>query len=286
MILYKYLDPERIDVLQNGLVRFTQPGAFNDPFEVKPYINKISQANRIEQTIDNILPEEVARIYEELPLEVKITISYESVLEIAQSRRQALRGQFTNIVNTFTPLLRNTMEVKFNELIGIFSLTEKPNNLLMWSHYARAHEGLVLGFDSAHEYFDQRKAKTDEFKHLRKVEYRLNRPNAPLADLGGVDVFLVKSKEWEYEQEWRIMRPLADAFRVIPDEPYKIYLYQYPLEAVAEVILGSRMNEVSINVITALLNERKEFSNVSLKQAVPSENQFKIEIRDMKSKSN
>jgi len=30
--------------------------------------------------------------------------------------------------------------------VGIFSLTERPNNELMWSHYARSHTGLALGF--------------------------------------------------------------------------------------------------------------------------------------------
>jgi hypothetical protein len=35
--LYKYLVPERFDVLRNAKVRFSQPMALNDPFEMKPY---------------------------------------------------------------------------------------------------------------------------------------------------------------------------------------------------------------------------------------------------------
>ena len=31
--LYKYLCPERVDVLQNLRIRFTQVSALNDPFE-------------------------------------------------------------------------------------------------------------------------------------------------------------------------------------------------------------------------------------------------------------
>lgn len=49
MILYKYLTPDRIDVLQNCMVRYTQPGAFNDPFEVKPYISNSTFADRYRQ---------------------------------------------------------------------------------------------------------------------------------------------------------------------------------------------------------------------------------------------
>lgn len=33
MILYKYFSPERITVLNDFIVRYTQPGEFNDPFE-------------------------------------------------------------------------------------------------------------------------------------------------------------------------------------------------------------------------------------------------------------
>src|SRR5580704_8300042 len=33
MIVYKYLHPDRIDVLENGMIRFSQPRDLNDPFE-------------------------------------------------------------------------------------------------------------------------------------------------------------------------------------------------------------------------------------------------------------
>jgi len=36
MIVYKYLHPDRIDVLAGGLIRFTQAAALNDPFESTP----------------------------------------------------------------------------------------------------------------------------------------------------------------------------------------------------------------------------------------------------------
>jgi len=45
MTLYKYLHPDRIDLLQNLLIRFTQPGAFNDPFEMQPYFDSYGEDN-------------------------------------------------------------------------------------------------------------------------------------------------------------------------------------------------------------------------------------------------
>ena len=41
MVFYKYVSAERIDILQNRLIRFTQPPALNDPFEAKPHFYKL-----------------------------------------------------------------------------------------------------------------------------------------------------------------------------------------------------------------------------------------------------
>ena len=53
MFLYKYVTAERVSVLRNGLVRFTQPQALNDPFEIKPNIAKIFEQSELEQCFDN-----------------------------------------------------------------------------------------------------------------------------------------------------------------------------------------------------------------------------------------
>src|SRR5258708_7191062 len=36
MMLYKYVPPERVDVLQGGLIAFPPRWLFNDPFEASP----------------------------------------------------------------------------------------------------------------------------------------------------------------------------------------------------------------------------------------------------------
>ena len=47
MSIYKYIPPERIDILQNNHIRFTQPSAFNDPFEAFPYFKALApEGNR------------------------------------------------------------------------------------------------------------------------------------------------------------------------------------------------------------------------------------------------
>lgn len=278
MKLYKYLSPNRIGVLTGCRIRYTQPGAFNDPFEAKPHITTIAESDEAERRVDEILLEETQNMYDKLPAEAKSRVPYDVVKDLAIQRRESLRGDFGRMVKDATPLLRRIIDEKFNELIGILTLSEKPDNILMWSHYAASHEGFVLGFDSANEYFDQRMSSSDEFRHLRKVEYRPQRPNAPLTALDGVDVFLVKSKEWEYEQEWRIMRPFTDTVETISAEPFPIHLFEYPPSALVEVILGARMREPHRAALLDAIR-KKHFAHVEILQALPDDKEFKIVLK-------
>lgn len=278
MKLYKYLPPERIDVLTDCRIRYTQPGAFNDPFEVKPYITTIAEADEAERKVDEIFLEETQRMYDKLPVEEKSRIPYAVVQDLAKQRRESLRGEFGKMLKSATPLLRQTFDKQFNELIGILTLAEKSDHILMWSHYAASHEGFVLGFDSTNKYFDQKMSLSDEFRHLRKVEYRSQRPNAPLTALDGVDVFLVKNKDWEYEQEWRIMRPLTDAVETISAEPFPIHLFAYPPSALVEVVIGARMRETHRVALLDVIR-REQFNHVEIFQALPDEKEFKIVLK-------
>ena len=40
-LVYKYVAPERLDILEKGLIRFTQPAALNDPFESTPNLQDV-----------------------------------------------------------------------------------------------------------------------------------------------------------------------------------------------------------------------------------------------------
>jgi len=70
MTLFKYIRPERLDVIDNLEIRFTQPNALNDPFELHPPIDSIVAeadvlANLPESPVD--LRPMVAQAYAMLP---------------------------------------------------------------------------------------------------------------------------------------------------------------------------------------------------------------------------
>lgn len=279
MKLYKYFTPERTDVLRDNIIRYTQPEALNDPFEAKPHITKVANDREIEQAMDEMLVGEVKKVYDNLSEEKKSLLTFEETLSIVKNNRELMLGELGQMLDMYTPTYREKLHSTINQLIGILSLTEKPDNLLMWSHYATNHEGFVVGFDSRHSYFDQKISPTDEFRHLRKVDYRSARPSAPMSELNAIEFLLVKSKEWEYEQEWRIMRPLSDAEHKKDKEPPVIYLFKFPPEVIVEVILGARMNSVNRSALLKILECNEHLSHVDVLQASPDMQEFKLNIQ-------
>ena len=52
-ILYKYFSSARLDVLAERSVRFTQPGDFNDPFELRPRIQAAAHEHEVRTHVEN-----------------------------------------------------------------------------------------------------------------------------------------------------------------------------------------------------------------------------------------
>ncbi|MGF1761865.1 DUF2971 domain-containing protein [Aliivibrio kagoshimensis] len=94
---------------------------------------------------------------------------------------------------------------------GVISFTETRDNLLMWAHYAEQHQGMVIEFDSKHEFFSS-KYVTKNNSHegrLSRVLYRKER----LASVNNylMELYLHKSDEWAYEKEHRLILDLVTA---------------------------------------------------------------------------
>src|SRR5258706_3354075 len=56
MTVYKYVTPERVDVLRNGRVRFTQAAALNDHFEARTCLTDLRKwfENRSRRLVKNV----------------------------------------------------------------------------------------------------------------------------------------------------------------------------------------------------------------------------------------
>ncbi|RZF62539.1 DUF2971 domain-containing protein [Sphingobacterium corticibacterium] len=123
-----------------------------------------------------------------------------------------------------------------NEFYGILSLSTKPYNMLMWSHYANLHKGYCLGLDGRKfAEFLASKYKDYGFK-LGPVKYSSDYPLIDFTkQLEKETTFIrcfTKNQCWGYEDEYRLV------FHNKPNE-----VIAYPKELIKEVHLGCRISE-------------------------------------------
>lgn len=224
--LYKYVGIPGLRRILDGSIRFTQPSAFNDPFELLPEI---------------IVPSDAP----ERPIRVSF--------DILAARRAAPDGVLEVIpegCGSNDAMSRDIVQ-QLNQLIGVLSLSRVRNSLLMWSHYADQYAGAVVEFDGSHDFFaGQIDIDYRQTRPRRHVDAYLTGAPIPVAEL------CAKSDQWAYEQEVRIVRTLADCQPSGQDpRRFPIFVQAIPAGAVKSVILGERTPVAEQREIYARLKE-------------------------------
>lgn len=276
--IFKYLAPSRIGVLFDRLLRYTPLGAFNDPFEGRPEIRGLASQEAALSAFEAALPSELEAAYGSLPAEIKVKFPLQQWLQFATPLMQQRQSEFLAMIGAVSQQLITTIPHKFDEVMGVLSLCEIPDSLLMWAHYGVSHTGFVLELDPTHPHFNSRRTAQDEFGHLRRVLYRDIRPSAHLVDLDGTEMFLVKSTEWAYELEWRVLRPLKDAQEIANVNGEEIHLFRLPPDAIKAVILGARASSTLVDQARSVIATDNQMSHVQLLRCVPDESCFALNI--------
>ena len=276
MEYFKYLNPERIDVLENLKIRYTQAFALNDPFESFPGI--------IQKDKDWYKKAFLRNISNDAKMQ-----NFRSEAKKKQYIRARKKG-FDNFYKCYTNkkwLFEQAQSVILLDSItqGFLSLSATNKNILMWSHYAQNHEGYVLGFDSSHEYFDY---------GLEKIIYSDERPYLdPTKSSQDASIFYTKSTDWQYEQEYRksqgFVKPVklenGNTLLPFPDEVpspsdrelTKVRLFDFPKECISSVILGWHSSKELENSLMASLDSQK-IRGVKVFKAVPHKHKYEMEV--------
>ena len=122
----------------------------------------------------------------------------------------------------------------FSDKYAVLSLTDNPLNPLMWAHYGMSHTGVVLGID-----VDKAGLNDESFLipvSKGKIEYFIDEPcigewsldtellmsvgDDKLINLNNANAkllkhaFLYKQKNWEYENETRVVKNLINIRKV------------------------------------------------------------------------
>ena len=134
------------------------------------------------------------------------------------------------------------MRELLSQLWGVVCLTEVPDNVLMWSKYADSYQGFVAEFicDWEHTTYVPRFRGTP-FGPALKVEYKA-KPPVFRRDFGNAASCLsMKTQEWSYEQEWRVIEFLVGADFVEREKGYRFL--SFPAASLKRIVCGDRMSE-------------------------------------------
>lgn len=273
--LYKYFGAARADVLRTRMLRFSPLGAFNDPFEGRPFFAGVATKEEMVEAYRVHMHEKITSKYVDLVREGHQLAPLEQWFEIYKKEFARLQEKFLEQASDHILKGASVLYRKFDESLGALCLCEAQDNLLMWSHYADSHAGFAVEFDSTSQFFDQRRSPSDEMRHVRRVRYRDTRPNLPLSQMDTVELFFVKSAHWAYEREWRVLQALADASHTVSADPFPIHLFSFPPNAVTAVVLGARCTAAVELEVREHLKEA-DLSHVQLKRAVPDESHFML----------
>lgn len=285
--LYKYLPPERIDVLSNGLIRFTQPVLFNDPFEMSPFIAAIATQEEITQMFHSQHEGHVRDEFMKLNRRARRKKKFENFQKL-YPKAELLPEVIETASGKGLEKAKEQLSEAMTKDLGILCLTTKFDNLLMWAHYAQSHEGMVIEFDGDSNFFRQVFTKSQnsdvideelskDYGYLKEVQYNKSRPAIIISHVNSFDPFLIKGEEWSYEEEWRMLMPTATAQKITTDKKGEdVYLYEIPRAAITKVILGCRAGDELLNSVRQIKEANEELTHLQIERMALDEKDFRL----------
>lgn len=250
-------DAERF--LAQGALRFSQPSVFNDPFELNPSFDLMSKQDLA------ALPDAP-----DAPgMKILTAEALQSMLAAVMPGLARTMAQHEGQEGAFSLRNNDIGKLTLDSEFGILCLSEIPNSLLMWAHYADEHRGVVFQFDANHSFFDEGDLEYD-VPSKGPVDYSTKRPILSHSNLRSTSAFFRKSPEWGYEREWRFIRRLANADLLIESEPHPIYLFGLPADCITGVIIGCNVNS----------EDRTRFLEACAKSPISGATVFQTRLHD------
>ncbi|WP_444905577.1 DUF2971 domain-containing protein [Microbulbifer sp. SSSA008] len=170
-----------------------------------------------------------------------------------------------------TDAMNHHIQQATSHIVGVSCLTPHPDRMLMWSHYGDQHRSVCVGFDT--EVLMKDCPKNSEgnplYSEIRKVDYTNTRP-----DENDQNAIFKKSKEWCYENEYRIVSSAKKGHPQWGPGVWKI-----PKTAIKEVVIGARVpHDLQEKIVNELKFHRPD---ILRKKAVLHAHTYELKIENL-----
>jgi hypothetical protein len=185
-VLFKYLPSERLHVLKDCRVRFSQRAVFEDDHELQPEYAAFG-------TSDEIWRFAISSGFQlgRAGLPPSVIVEALSTDHRAQERALAAMNRSTTV----------------KDELGSFCLTEVADSEQMWKEYAEHGKGFAVGFDTAHPGFVQKLMPRGRLGKMSHSDEPFGTALGAMED-EGAGVMFRKRLKYSFEREWRIVRLL------------------------------------------------------------------------------
>lgn len=286
--LYKFFAPARSSIFDDWLIRFTQPGGLNDPFEMRPHIAGYGTPEEVFAIAAKKWEMHIKYKYDELVKQRGNVVSYAAYRADMEKHRLPMIQEAIAKLPEHNPEMARNIDEMMNTDVGVLSLCAHPDSLLMWPHYGDSHRGFVVEFDTDSPFFKQERPPAhanaseeesaqfaEEYGRLRVVRYSNERPSMFVTKMS-FELLLTKGLPWKYEDEWRMLMPLDYADEKRPAYlGYPVCLFKIPPSAVTKIILGCTA-DANLTASALTLRNRAETQHVAIEKALIDEQHFRL----------
>jgi hypothetical protein len=220
-----------MNIIRDREIRMTQPRFLNDPHELSVEIN----------------PQSLQRHFFDHLVEVE-GCTPERAADIACRN---IQGMVIDHVAHVTAA---------REEVGILSLCDAPDNMLLWAHYANEHCGAALEIDVGELALPE--VGPGNVQCLAEVIYSDKRVDYIVERIALWMTLVYKSRAWAYEREWRLLKSLSTLRRKTED----VFVLELPAKAIRSVVFGARALGPDEEAVFALL-KKPEYEHVTIYKA-------------------
>jgi hypothetical protein len=261
--LYHYQtfdEPARLErILKDGQIYCSNPADFNDPWDCRPCFSKTM--------LDN--PAQYRRVVQWFVGTVRRRDP--SIPAAEHDRREQLlltdRPKLEWMIDQMTESMVQAMTAQYR----VYCLSTHGDSPLMWSHYARSHQGVCLEFSVGNPLFCG----------VLPVEYLDHYPDFDLSDSdedASLRPLLTKSSDWRYENEFRLVA--AAPGYTFPGVLATINNFvTLPPGTLKSITVGCQMPASHRTTVRSFLSNLAP--SVSLKAAYRVENRYALELRSI-----
>lgn len=278
-------------VIESNSFQWSSPTKFNDPFD-----------HQIGFVLDfwpdefaKCLTESITRvIFSEVdPPVVPSSLFSALTLQLRSIRHRLPREQTLQELHESSILAAANLHENFEQLNSaiqeqllhsrVFCVSENHDNVVMWSHYADEHKGVVFKLRCIDEIDNTLLAArkvdySDAFLAFPGADqYAMHLTGEKPLDIGLLSwgIAFTKHIDWSYEKEWRVHIPLLHE---PPGDGYSIYSEdQRVFEA---IYLGCRMGSEEITTITSHI--KKHLPNTKIFLGSKNTTSFSLSFTEIK----